>query len=88
MVEESTLMLWLLIASVVLNLITMVFVIILFGRMRDLKRSLQQEPHAKGEGAAPKQAAPSTLGGIVFCRHCGTQHDSSEEVCPNCKTPR
>jgi Na+-transporting methylmalonyl-CoA/oxaloacetate decarboxylase gamma subunit len=26
--------------------------------------------------------------GTVFCRNCGSQFNSNEQVCPNCKTPR
>lgn len=87
MVGESTLMLGLLIASVALNLIIMVFVILIFRKMNS-KSSANQEQSAIGEAAATRQTNPSTIEGIVFCRNCGTQHNSSDAVCPNCKTPR
>ncbi|MGM0903001.1 MAG: hypothetical protein ACQEXB_18130 [Bacillota bacterium] len=83
----SSLMLWLLIASLALNLMTMIFVILLFRKMNSLS-SAQQEQSAKVEVATTKQTNPSGVEGIVFCRNCGNQHDSSEVACPNCKTPR
>jgi rubrerythrin len=87
MVEESTLLLWLLIASLMLNLIIMVCVILLFRKMNTIS-SYQQEQPAKVEVAPTKQKNPAGVEGIVFCRNCGNQHDSIELACPNCKTPR
>jgi len=87
MFEESTLMLWLLIASLTLNLITMVLVIVLVKR-KDSRRSAQLELQTRGELATTKQAKSPAVSGVVFCRNCGKQHDSSDPECPNCQTPR
>lgn len=88
MFEESSLMLWLLIASLALNLITMVLVIMLV-RRKDNRRSAQLEQQTRGEKMAiTKQVKSPAVSGVVFCRNCGKQYDSSTPECPNCQTAR
>ncbi len=87
MFEESSLMLWLLIASLALNLITMVLVIMLV-RRKDNRRSAQLEQQTRGEMAITKQVKSPAVSGVVFCRNCGKQYDSSTPECPNCQTAR
>ncbi|MDR6121362.1 hypothetical protein QFZ87_000959 [Bacillus sp. SLBN-46] len=82
MFEETSLVIGLLVASLVVNLVTMIVVIVSF-RRKQLGAAGQRE--ASGSVQA---AAASAVTGIVFCRACGNQYDSTSPACPNCKTAR
>lgn len=84
MFEDFTLWNWLTIASLVVNLITMILVIVSLTR----KRSIQVEQQASAQVAASKQTKPAEVAGVVFCRNCGNQFDSSRSSCPSCHAPR
>ena len=82
MFEETSLVFVLLVASLVVNLVTMIVVIVSF-RRKQLGAAGQKE--ASGSAQA---AAASAVTGIVFCRACGNQYDSTSPACPSCKTVR
>jgi membrane protease subunit (stomatin/prohibitin family) len=84
MFEDFTLWNWLTIASLVVNLITMILVIVSLRK----KRSIQVEQQASAQVAASRQSKPSEVSGVVFCRNCGKQFDSSQSACPGCNVPR
>jgi membrane protease subunit (stomatin/prohibitin family) len=84
MFEDFTLWNGLTIASLVVNLITMILVIVSLTK----KRSIQVEQQASAQVAASRQTKPSEVSGVVFCRNCGNQYDSSRNSCPSCQAPR
>jgi uncharacterized paraquat-inducible protein A len=84
MIGDFTLWNWLTIASLVVNLITMILVIVILTK----KRSIQVEQQASAQVAASRQTKPSEVSGVVFCRNCGNQYDSSRSSCPSCHAPR
>jgi uncharacterized paraquat-inducible protein A len=84
MFEGFTLWNWLTIASLVVNLITMILVIVSL----TMKRSIQVEQQASAQVAASRQTKPSEVAGVVFCRNCGKQYDSKHSSCPSCQAPR
>nr|WP_263324558.1 hypothetical protein [Neobacillus sp. Marseille-Q6967] len=79
MLEESQLIVPLLIAIFVVNLITMILVIV---SMK--KKSDGQVKKAAAQVAAASQTKVSAVTGIVFCRNCGNQYDSTLNKCPKC----
>lgn len=85
MFGETSLVIVLLVASLLVNLITLVIVIVLF-RTNGAEASRKE---GRG-GSAQVEAAASTapVSGIVFCRACGNQFDSTSLACPSCKTVR
>jgi hypothetical protein len=85
MFEESSFVIGLLVASLLVNLITLVIVIVLF------KKNGMGANRKEGRGgSAQVEAAASTapVSGIVFCRSCGNQYDSTSPACPSCKAAR
>lgn len=44
------------------------------------------QQYAGGYGANAQQYGQNN--GIVFCKNCATQYDSSRRACPKCGTPR
>ncbi len=87
MLNLSTLMMVLNAASLLVSVITMVYVIVL---MKKFKAQSRRDGNMAGLGQASsaKEEKPSLETGVVFCRTCGNQYDSSLKVCPNCKTKR
>jgi hypothetical protein len=86
MFEESSLMMLLIIASLVINLVTMILVIV--SLKQNKSRSKMKEQNASVQVAAAKQTNLQAGAGVVFCRNCGNQYDSTIPVCPDCKAPR
>jgi predicted Zn-ribbon and HTH transcriptional regulator len=84
MFEELTLWNWLTIASFVVNLVTLVLVLVLLTK----KKSSVVEQKASTQVAASKEQKQVKVSGVVFCRNCGKQFDSSQSACPNCHTQR
>jgi predicted Zn-ribbon and HTH transcriptional regulator len=82
MFEELTLWNWLTIASFVVNLVTLVLVIVL------LTKKKSNVVEASTQVAASKEQKQVKVSGVVFCRNCGKQYDSSQSACPGCKVPR
>jgi predicted Zn-ribbon and HTH transcriptional regulator len=82
MFEDLTLWNWLTIASFVVNLITLVLVIVMLTK----KKSSVVE--ASTQVAASKEQKQVKVSGVVFCRNCGKQYDSSQSACPSCHTQR
>lgn len=80
MFEGSSLMMSLIIAILIINLITLVLVIVSINKNKS--GSIPRDQNA------PKQTKSSAQSGVVFCRNCGNQYDSTITACPNCKTPR
>ena len=87
MFEDFTLWNGLTIASLVVNLITMILVIVSLTKTGK-NRSIQVEQQASAQVAASRQTKPSEVSGVVFCRNCGNQFDSSRSACPGCNVPR
>ncbi len=85
MLEEFTLTTWLVVACLVLNLVTLILVIV---SLRQNKSGAIAKGGSAGQGTASKAGQPQGGAGIVFCRNCGNQYDSSLSVCPSCKVPR
>jgi hypothetical protein len=77
--HHETLIIVLVSACLLVNLITLAVVIL---SHKSRRRAYEQD--AKLQVAA----ALSPVQGIVFCRSCGSQFDSTLDVCPHCKTPR
>jgi uncharacterized paraquat-inducible protein A len=84
MFEELTLWNWLTIASFVVNLVTLVLVIVLLTK----KKSSGVEQKASTQVAASKEQKQVKVSGVVFCRNCGKQYDSSQSACPSCQAQR
>ncbi|MEH7251982.1 hypothetical protein V7111_07635 [Neobacillus niacini] len=87
MFGDFTLWNWLTIASLVVNLITMILVIVSLTKSGK-KSTIQVEQQASAQVAASKQTKPAGVSGVVFCRNCGKQYDSSHSTCPSCQAPR
>lgn len=83
MFEGSSLMILLMVSSLIINLITMIVVIVSFKKNKQSSNQMVQT--ASVQAAGPKSSAVS---GVVFCRNCGNQYDSTHSVCSSCKTPR
>jgi hypothetical protein len=88
MISLSVLLLVLSTVSLIVSIVTMVFVIVLLNKFQ--KQSSREGGRLSGAGQEifAKAAKPSSETGVVFCRTCGNQYDSTLKVCPNCKTPR
>ena len=82
MFEELTLWNWLTIASFVVNLVTLVLVIVM------LKKKKSNVVEASTQVAASKEQKPAKVSGVVFCRNCGKQYDSSQSACPSCQAQK
>jgi rubrerythrin len=78
--HHETLIIVLVSACLLTNLITLAVVIMSHNR----RRAVEQD--AKLQVAAALSPVP--VQGIVFCRSCGNQFDSTLDVCPHCKTTR
>jgi rubrerythrin len=76
--HHETLIIVLVSACLLVNLITLAVVFLSHNRRQ------ADEQDAKLQVAA----ALSPVQGIVFCRNCGNQFDSTLDVCPHCKTTR
>jgi NADH:ubiquinone oxidoreductase subunit K len=68
-------------ACLLVNLITLAVVVV---NLTHNRRRADEQQYAKLQVAA----ARSSVHGIVFCRNCGNQFDSTLDVCPHCKTTR
>ncbi|RHW42725.1 hypothetical protein D1B31_03835 [Neobacillus notoginsengisoli] len=77
--EDPLLLLILIAASLVLNLITLVLVMILMKRTRGAKKEASQPSKTSGAAQKPIES------GIIFCRSCGSQYDSAKPSCPRCQ---
>jgi uncharacterized paraquat-inducible protein A len=84
MFEDLSLWNWLTIASFVVNLITLVLVIVMLTK----KKSNVVEQKASTQVAASKEQKQVKVSGVVFCRNCGKQFESSQSACPGCHVPR
>jgi predicted Zn-ribbon and HTH transcriptional regulator len=81
---DFTLWNWLTITSLVVNLITMILVIVMLTK----KNSIQAEQRASEQVAVSKESKQAKVSGVVFCRNCGNQYDSSQSACPSCHAQR
>lgn len=79
MLENTSLMLIIMIASLLLNLITMIVVIMLFKKVK---------PSSRAKAASTSVGATHSVAGVVFCRQCGDSYDSTLLACPSCKAAR
>ncbi|CEG28509.1 hypothetical protein [Bacillus sp. B-jedd] len=66
-------------ASLVLNLIILILVMVLMKRTRGLKQETSQPARTAGKTDKPIES------GIIFCRNCGSQYDSAKSACPRCQ---
>ncbi|MEO2076670.1 MAG: hypothetical protein ABGX20_14970 [Bacillus sp. (in: firmicutes)] len=87
MFENSSLVIVLLVASLLVNLVTLVLVIVLFRKNRVGAAAGTGTGAGRKEDSGADQAA-AAVSGIVFCRGCGNQYDSINAACPSCKTVR
>lgn len=84
MFEDSTsLTNILLIVSLSVNVITLLIVLRL--RSNAIKK---KEPVSAPTRAKVNPKKPAVDVGVVFCRNCGNQYESTEGLCPSCGTPR
>ncbi|WP_042146638.1 zinc ribbon domain-containing protein [Paucisalibacillus sp. EB02] len=84
MFEELTSLTNLLIlASLIVNVITLLVVL---SYQSNVKKKEKHVPAPKATKMYPQQSAIEV--GVVFCRNCGNQYESTEKVCPSCRTPR
>ncbi|OCA87664.1 hypothetical protein A8F94_07360 [Bacillus sp. FJAT-27225] len=68
--------------SLLLNIITLGVVI-------SIKRKMSAgAAPTKRKNASSAEAAATIEAGVVFCRNCGSQFDSTRTVCPHCETAR
>jgi hypothetical protein len=81
MLENTSLMLIIMIASLLLNLITMIVVIMLF-------KKVKPSSSAKNANTSAGATHSSAVSGVVFCRQCGDSYDSTLLACPSCKAAR
>jgi hypothetical protein len=79
MLNSSVLIIGLFVAIFIVNLITMILVIGLVKKKKIKFSSNEKNVTAQNQTA--------TIG-VVFCRNCGKQYDSTEAACPSCNTPR
>ena len=79
---ESTLIIILLAASLIFNIVTMILVIGLVKKNKSMTITEEQNHSVE----AKKQHVEES--GVVFCRNCANQFDSTLNVCPDCKTAR
>ncbi|WP_338470820.1 hypothetical protein R4Z10_18900 [Niallia sp. XMNu-256] len=88
MLENPYLLIGLVSASLILNLITLVLVIV------SMKKNKANPAPTIGQGKletatnTPIETKQPVVEGIVFCRNCGTQFETTHPVCPSCKTAR
>ncbi|MFS0675167.1 hypothetical protein [Ornithinibacillus sp. 179-J 7C1 HS] len=83
MLEELTsLTNLLIIASIILNMI----IIIMISKNKSSVRQNSGDP-IQNTNTTSKQIQGMEVG-VVFCRTCGNQYDSTDKSCPNCKTTR
>jgi NADH:ubiquinone oxidoreductase subunit K len=83
--NNETLIIVLVSACLIVNLITLIVVIL--SRKTKLAVANVAEEAVIQVAAAQSQAAPPVKG-IVFCRGCGNQFDSTLDVCPHCNRAR
>jgi len=94
MLENSTLILGIVAVSLLINLITMILVI------KSTKKNKTEtvkgntfEQSAAAESAVTVHStseikSPAQATGIIFCRKCGKQYDTTQTACPSCKAAR
>lgn len=87
MLGESSWVIVLLGASLLVNLITMVFMIVLF-KKNGAGAGASRKGGSRTAAAQVETAAAAVVSGIVFCRGCGNQYDSIHAACPSCETVR
>lgn len=83
--NNETLIIVLVAACLIVNLITM-FVVI--SSYKNKTRSNVSEQLRSVKIAPVTENGSSSVQGIVFCRKCGKQFDSSLMECPHCKKAR
>ncbi|MDR1067556.1 MAG: hydrogenase maturation nickel metallochaperone HypA [Clostridiales bacterium] len=74
--------------NTLIGLLSLAGVIILLFKGRSVSNYVSSDKTMAG--GVQKKPSPSDVevaSGVVFCRNCGNQYDSSSAVCPNCKTP-
>ena len=72
----------LLMVSILINIVTMILVI----KKRSSAAGDSRRGVSVGEPVSPDK--PVYEAGVVFCRNCGNQFESTEKVCPGCRIPR
>ena len=83
---ESTLIIILLAASLIFNIVTMILIIGLVKKNKSMTITKEQSHSGKTNIEPQKQYVDES--GVVFCRNCANQFDSTLKVCPDCKTAR
>lgn len=81
--NNETLIILLVAACLIVNIITLVVVI-----TKNKNQPKLINEHIDPDQIAPSPVLSSTVQGVVFCRNCGNQFDSTMNECPHCKTPR
>lgn len=76
----------LLVLNIIVSVAILTTVIILLTKKRTTN-SNNAQPAKDSMVAQTIITQQSHESGVVFCRNCGNQYDSSVSVCPNCKTP-
>jgi hypothetical protein len=80
--DETLLLIVLVGLSLLLNIITL-------GMMFSLRKKLGRWTlEARHVSTSTEEAATAIEVGVVFCRNCGAQFDSTRPVCPHCETVR
>lgn len=79
MLESSSLMIIFMIASLLLNLVTMIVVILIYKKVK---------PSSNAKAVNTSAGATHSVAGVVFCRQCGDSYDSTLLACPSCKAAR
>lgn len=83
--NNETLIIVLVSACLIVNLITLT-VVILSRKSKPAGANVVEE--AKLQVAAAQSKADPPVQGIVFCRGCGNQFDSTLDTCPHCNRAR
>lgn len=76
----------LLVLNIIVSVATLTMVIVLLTKKRTTNNNSVQ-PVKDSMVSQTIITQQSHESGVVFCRNCGNQYDSSVAVCPHCKTP-
>ncbi|ALC89403.1 hypothetical protein AM500_06100 [Bacillus sp. FJAT-18017] len=82
--DETLFLLILVGVSLLVNFITLGMVI----SLRKKVGGNSSATVSKKSKAHSAEAAAAIEAGVVFCRNCGAQYDSTRTVCPHCETAR
>ena len=87
--NETQLLIGLSIANLFMNLVLLICILVVLFR----KRKPQETSEANEFSTTPtlevnSQSRSSKVVGVVFCRNCGKQYDSSLSSCPHCSGNR